>query len=341
MSALDRRGFLSLAALGTAAVGLTGCAQARAEDDVRRSATYLPPAYEDLYPGIERFLDVASQASGGALTFEHFHSGSLIGAEQLMSGLLMNAADVVFMPSSYVTSSFPILGATQIPFVTNNYETQRNAMDPGGSLMDLINNELASKNVRALGGISCSFEYFWTVDAPIRKPEDVAGMRIRVSGEIEGVTVKALGGAPVFMSSSEIYQALERGTIDGVLCYVGTVFGRDLQQIVRYSTAAHFGAFTVDAYCRKDWYGSRPAHVRSALDTAGDALYRHGTANMLTVHDHKYWPAIKAAGVEIIEPTGAELAAFRKAVQPVYEHWRSLLNNDELASTVVKLIKKA
>ncbi len=342
MSGIRRRDFLSLAALGATAAGLTGCANARAGSDSElRSATYIPPSYSDLYPGIERFRDVAVASSGGALSFESFHSGTLLGAGQLLPGLLMDAADTVFITSSYVTSSFPILGATQLPFLTGDYPTQRRAMAPDGPVMDIVNERLAEKNVRILGGMPTSFEYVWTIDAPIRKPEDMAGRRIRVAGEIEGVVVKALGGAPVFMSSSEVYQALERGTIDGMISYLGTVFARDLQQILRYGTAAHFGAYTVDAYCRKDWYDGQSPVVRRAMDEAGRALYRQGTANMLAVHEQKYLPAITSGGVQIVEPTGAELAAFRRAVQPVYEHWRSLLDDDALASTVIDRIKKA
>ncbi len=54
-------------------------------------------------------------------------------------------------------------------------------------------------------------------------------MRIRVAGEIEGETVKALGAAPVSMGSAEVFEALQRGTIDGMMSYVGTVVSRDLQ----------------------------------------------------------------------------------------------------------------
>lgn len=339
---LSRRKLLSLAALGTAAATVGGCAQDHmVAEPAPRFATYLPPSYEDLFPGLERFFDVASRSSGGTLTFNKFDSGSLVDAGQLIPALLMDAADLIFTPSSYVTSSFPILGATQIPFVTNSYATQRRAMNPDGLVREIINHVLAQANLCTLGGMPASFEYLWTMDAPIRKPQDVAGRRIRVSGEIAGVTVEALGGAPVFMSSSEAYQALERGTIDGIMCYVGTVFGRDLQQVLRYGTGAHFSAYTNDIYCRKDWYDSRSPDIRNALDTAGRVLYRQGTANMLTVHQQKYLPEIKAAGVQLIEPSDAELATFRAAVQPAYDHWRSMLGDNELASTVIDLIKKA
>src|SRR5436189_195372 len=157
---LGRRAFLAAAGLGVA--GLAACGRAdAASGGAVTSATYIPKSYDDLYPGIQTFMDTVARASGGRLTCDMYNAGTLLGAE-----------------------------------------------------------------------------------------------------EIEGETVKALGGAPVFMGSSEIFEALERGTIDGLMSYLGTVVSRDLQEIVRYGTRAHFGAYTVDAYCRTDWYDAQPPELR-------------------------------------------------------------------------------
>jgi TRAP-type C4-dicarboxylate transport system substrate-binding protein len=195
--------------------------------------------------------------------------------------------------------------------------------------------------VRLLGGMPCTFEYLWTVDRPILAPADVRGLRIRVAGEIEGETVKALGGAPVFMGSSEVFEALERGTIDGLMSYLGTIVSRDLQEIVRYGTRAHFGAYTVDAYCRTGWYDDQPPELRAALDHAGRALYRDGTEVMVGVHEGEYLAAVRDGGVELVEPSGAELEAFRAAVAPVYGRWEHLIDNTGVAERAVTLIDEA
>jgi len=195
--------------------------------------------------------------------------------------------------------------------------------------------------VRLLGGMPCTFEYLWTIGRPILRPEDVRGLRIRVAGEIEGETVKALGGAPVFMGSSEVFEALERGTIDGLMSYLGTVVSRDLQDIVRYGTRAHFGAYTVDAYCRSDWYAEQPPELRAALDEAGRALYRDGTEVMVGVHEGDYLKAVLDGGVEIVEPGGAELEAFRAAVEPVYGRWEHLIGDPAVSERAVALINEA
>lgn len=335
-----RRAFLAAAGLGVA--GLAGCAQAEATGvETVRTTTYIPQSYDDLYPGIQTFVDTVGAASGGRLSCDMFDSGTLLGAEQLLPGLLLGVTDVMFQTSSYVSSSFPILGAMELPFGAEDFAKQRRALDPDGPLYALVNDELAAQNVRLLGGMPCTFEYLWTVDRPILEPADARGLRIRVAGEIEGETVKALGGAPVFMGSSEVFEALERGTIDGLMSYLGTIVSRDLQEIVRYGTKAHVGAYTVDAYCRQDWYDGQPPPMQAVLDEAGRALYRDGTQTMVDIHEGEYLNAVLQGGVELVEPSGAELEAFRAAVQPVYGLWEHLIGDPAVARRALTLINEA
>lgn len=339
---IRRRSFLSAAGLGLAAAAAPGCAPASAGPERNSTvATYIPSSYGDLYPGIEKFVDVATKQSRGRLSLEMFDAGTLLGAEQLLPGLLGGVADVIFQTSSYVSSTYPVLGAMELPFITEDYGRLRRAIEPGRPQFELINKKLAPQGVRILGGMPTTFEYLWTVNKPIRTPEDVKGMRLRVAGEIEGETVKALGGAPVTMGSAEVYEALERKTIDGLVSYIGTVVSRDLQKIVRYGTVGHFGAYTVDAYCRADWYEQQDPAVRKALDAAGRALYGDGTDNMYKVHTTDYLPKVEAGGVELIRPDKAGMADFRKAVAPVHGRWKQHLGDPATAERAVESIRKA
>ncbi|WP_442900584.1 TRAP transporter substrate-binding protein DctP [Gemmiger sp.] len=57
---------------------------------------------------------------------------------------------------------------------------------------------------------------FYTVDKPIRTPEDLKGLKLRVQ-DMKSQTdmVKTLGGTPVAMALGDVYTALETGIIDG------------------------------------------------------------------------------------------------------------------------------
>lgn len=125
------------------------------------------------------------------------------------------------------------------------------------------------------------------------------------------------------------------------MSYLGTIVSRDLQRIVRYGTRAHVGAYTVDAYCRGDWYAEQPPELRTALDEAGRALYRDGTEVMVGVHEGDYLTEVLEAGVELVEPTGSELEAFRTAVEPVYGRWEHLIGDPAVSDRAVALINEA
>jgi TRAP-type C4-dicarboxylate transport system substrate-binding protein len=71
--------------------------------------------------------------------------------------------------------------------------------------------------------------------------EDFKGKRIRGYGEISTEILKALGGAPVFMSVGEVYLALQRGTIDGVLTSTCSVYERKFYEVTKYFTLIRCG----------------------------------------------------------------------------------------------------
>ncbi len=62
---------------------------------------------------------------------------------------------------------------------------------------------------------------------------------------------------------------------------------------------------------------------------------------MAGVHEREYLPAVLEGGVELVEPDGAELAAFRDAVAPVYGKWRDLLGDPAVADSALQFIESA
>jgi TRAP-type C4-dicarboxylate transport system substrate-binding protein len=338
---MTRRRFLSLSAMAAAVTACGVPETGSGNSGTMKAATYIPPSYNDLFPAFGMLLDTAEQESGDNLKFQMFHSETLLNADQLVTGLVQGVADVVFQTSSYVSSTYPVLGAYELPFVNDGVEQTQRALEVGGPLYDVINQELGKKGLRLVGSMPTSVEWLWTMDKPIRKPEDMQGLRIRTAGEVEGETVKAMGGSPVSMSSSEVYQALQRGTIDGMMSYMGTVISRDLQEVLRYGTVGHFGDYSVDAYVRKDWFDDLDEQSQDAMLAGGRKYLADGTAHQLQVHEQDYLPRIKEAGLELFEPTGSELRAFEQAVQPVYEWWRGQVGSVQLADRAIELVQTA
>ncbi|MGH3097001.1 MAG: TRAP transporter substrate-binding protein [Streptosporangiales bacterium] len=337
---MGRRRLLALGAMSVALSACGGTGGGGGGGQKLKASTYITPSYDDLFPGMKLLLKNAKKETHGDISFEMFHSGTLLDAEQAVPGLLQGSADLIFQTSSYISSTYPILGVAQLPFLQGDIQQMERALAVDGKLYKLINKQLGAKNLRLLASMPTSLEWLWT-RKPIRSPEDMHGMRIRTAGEVEGETVKALGASPVSMSSAEIYQALQRGTIDGMISYLGTVISRDLQKVLRYGTAARFGDYSVDAYVRKDWFDGLDSSLQDALLAAGRAYNKQGTATQVKVHKQDYLPKVKKAGIKLIEPKGADLQAFEDAVSGVQDWWRKQVGDQKTAERALKAVETA
>lgn len=76
---------------------------------------------------------------------------------------------------------------------------------------------------------------------PVRNLEDLKGMKIRVSGAVAAKMGKALGFTPVSMGMGELYQALEKGVIDGVALPNEILVSRRLGEVTDYVTTVDLG----------------------------------------------------------------------------------------------------
>lgn len=340
---LTRRAVLSLGGL---AAFLAGCGPGSASSrgyrtltDIR-AVTYLTPSYEDLYPAIEAFADTVT-ATGDEVTIDLFNSGALLNAEQSIPGLMRGVADIVFTTSSYVSASYPILGAYELPFVNDGFEQNRRALPPDGPLHELINGQLRPRGIELLASMPTTVQWVFTVDRPVRTPADMRGLRIRTAGHVEGQTVRALGGSPVSMSSAELYEAFERGTIDGMLSYMGTVISRDLQHVLRYGTEAHFGAYSVDAYANAEWFASIAPETQRVLQGAAEAYFHQGTENQAEVHAEEYRPLLENSGMELVQLDAAEIGAFKDATAAVIDWWHDKIGDRALSDRALELVRQA
>src|SRR5690606_17021155 len=129
----------------------------------------------------------------------------------------------IFHTDSYIAGTHPILGAMELPYLYDSRDGYIENAKRGTPIFEKINEELAKQNLYMLATTAGFIEHIWTVDKPIRSPEDLRGLRIRTPGLIESKFLEELGGSTTTLSSAELYEALERGTIDGLVAYVGTI----------------------------------------------------------------------------------------------------------------------
>ena len=233
----------------------------------------------------------------------------------------------MFHTTSYVTRSLPILGITGLPGVVGDLARNPDRLKRGSPLFQLIQDELKKNGltVLSLGGGIMEPEYIWsTKDAPIRNLDDIEGKKIRVVSFEATKAIEDLGGASVRIPSSELYLALQRGTVDAAVANISTINGRSIQEQVGHVYRMPLTGFAIGVFVQTDRWEAMDQAVRDAFMDGVEWFDTHSAQVANTDYfEQKYWPAFRELGIEEIEPDEAAVERFNEISANVRESWVS------------------
>jgi TRAP-type C4-dicarboxylate transport system substrate-binding protein len=330
---LNRRNFLKLSG------GITGAAFAGSFVTTSASAaktitgvTYIPQSYKDLSFGSNGFVEQLQKNAADVVKVDFYDSGKLLKADEQLPALRSGTIDFMFHTTSYITRSSPILGITGLPNVVDELYKHPDRIAKGSPLFALINEQLAKENLVALslGGTIMEPEFVWSTKAhPIKSIADIKGKKVRVvSFEATGVMEK-FGAGAVRIPSSELYLALQRGTIDAAVANIGTVIGRSLQEQIGAVYKLPVTAYGIGIFVEKRKWDSMDPAVKKAMQFAADWFDAESAKTVNTkIYPNDFWPKIKAAGIEVIEPSQDDITALDKAADQVVAKWKGTVGED-------------
>lgn len=320
---LNRRNLLGAVSAAALALGLMPLGASAQE--TLTGVTYIPPSYEDLAYGYQGFVDAVNKANPEAVQIDFYDSGRLVSADEQLPALRSGNIDLMFHTSSYITRSLPILGITGLPGVVDALYQYPERLKRDSPLFQLVRDELAKQGLEllTLGGGLLEPEYIWsTKSAPIKSIEDVNGKKIRVVSFEATNVVEDFGGAPVRVPSSELYLAMQRGTVDAAVANISTVNGRDLDEQTAQVYKLPLTAFAIGIFMQKDRWDALDDAAKEAI-LKGAEWFDENSAKAANAeyYGQKYWPAFKEEGIEVIEPGEDALKRLSEAGEDVREAW--------------------
>src|ERR671912_1146659 len=151
-------------------------------------------------------------------------------------------------------------------------------------------------------------------DKPVRKPEDMAGMTVRVPPNTMWIeTFKAMGARPATVQWSEVYNALQQNVVAAAEAPLGSLWGSKLHETRKtISMTGHFIAFSMWPINSK-YFKSLPADVQAVLLEEGRKAGAEMTRLTLELQND-YMDKFKAAGVTFV--TDVDIAAFQASTAP-------------------------
>ena len=235
---------LALCACGSSApaASTSGAADAAASDGPNYDNITLTMAVNGTDTQIDTkvanyFKELVEAESNGSITIEVYPNDQLAGGNAT-KGIEM-IADGSTDLAAYATSVLSVLDERlsigTVPWTFNNYTEARETIDATG--LAYYDNVLQPQGITVIGSFHNGFRQLTNSKHAVTTPEDLKGLKIRVPGsEVYMNFFKAFGADPVAMSWSEVFTALQQGTIDGQENGVSITSTSGVVEVQKYMT---------------------------------------------------------------------------------------------------------
>ena len=308
------------------AMSLCGAALAQGPKLTFRIADSLPAGFPMIQYSTGFWMERVAKATNNAVKFEHFPAEQLGKARDLLSLTQSGVVDIGYVVPAFVSDKMPLSAVADLPGAASSTCESVLAFWSLAKSGILDKEDMQPNGVKVLYAAGNPPYQIFTRSKALRTLEDFKGLKIRAPSGGQAIIMRRLGAVPVNIPGSEMYEALSRGTVDGLLFPVPGVLGYDLGGLLKTMTVGqNFGnVINFHVISLKRW-NELPANVRAAMEEAGDAATRN-VCERLDADAAKDTETLKSKGLKVNDITAADQQKIREMRESVGEQWAADLD---------------
>lgn len=222
------------AALTLALSGMgVGTALAAPEFSLKFAGPYPAGHPGDAYA--KEYIAEIQQRTGDRVKITYFPAEQLGKAKDLMGTCGKGVADICQLQTTYFAGQLPYNSVVVLPYWNTAREgsmIHQYMLEHSKELQD----EYLRYGTRPLAGMMTPSYQVATVSKAIRKPADLAGMKLKTAGGLFDKIARRYDISPVSIPAPETYEAVQRGVVEGLLFSYPSLRSYHLNDLVKYVT---------------------------------------------------------------------------------------------------------
>jgi TRAP-type C4-dicarboxylate transport system substrate-binding protein len=290
-----------------------------------RFASFIPP-FDCYAVDAEDWAKDLEEATGGRLKVSFYWAESLVKMPGLHDAISAGTADIGMFSAAAFPARFPLAQIFNLAMI------YKSASQAGPAAIALINkykefqDEFYPMKVVWYQGPGPT--HLLTKEVPVRTMEDLEGLKIRASGNTATNAYQLLGASPLYISSGEVYQALETGVIDGDATDWNAAFIWKRHEVTKYRIDGIFlNMNTFPTVMNIESHNKLPEDIKGIFDELTDPME-------ITKHINEGWMRYNLESLEKLkefdETVGnppfyvlpeAERERWKEVVWPLNEEW--------------------
>jgi tripartite ATP-independent transporter DctP family solute receptor len=256
-----------------------------------------------------------SEQTDGRINITIYHSMQLGGEKEALEQVQLGALEMTRVSVGVVGPIVDDFNAFNLPYVFRSIDHMHNVVD--GEIGQELLARLEAGELIGLGFMDAGARSFYNKEKPIRTPEDLAGLKIRVmQNPIFVDMMSEMGGSGIPIAFNELYTAMQTGVVDGAENNPPSYSTQKHYEVAGYySLTEHLVVPEIFVFSKRVW---------DTLSEEDQNLIREA-AVLATEKERELWQAMEQKAMAELEELGVQInddvdkAAFIEATAPVRE----------------------
>jgi len=275
---------------------------------------------------VDAFAREVQKRTGGRYRIQNFYSAALGAERESIEGVQLGTLDLAMTSTGPVPNFVPEVAILDIPFLFRDYAHARAVLD--GPIGKEMLGKFDAKGIHALAWGENGFRHMTNSKHPVVTPDDLRGLKMRtMENPVHIQAYRAFGIIPTPMAFTEVFTALQQGTVDGEENPVSVITSAKLDQVQKYMTlTGHVYSPALILMSKAKWDALSPAD-KQAFEAAAQEAVRVNRAR-IDDDERNGVAELRAHGMQVIEDV--DKTKFQAVLAPTFQEFAKRFGQENI-----------
>ncbi|MEO8674325.1 MAG: TRAP transporter substrate-binding protein [Casimicrobiaceae bacterium] len=275
---------------------------------------------------IDTFAKEVEKRTNGRYKVQNFYSGALGAERESIEAVQLGTLDLTMTSTGPVPNFVPEVAILDIPFLFRDYAHARSTLD--GPIGQEMLGKFPAKNLVALAWGENGFRHMTNSKRSVIVPDDLKGLKMRtMENPVHIQAYKQFGIIPTPMAFTEVFTALQQGTVDGQENPLSVISAAKFDQVQKYITlTGHVYSPALILMNKAKWDKLPAADKQAFAESAKEAV----KANRARIDEdeRRVVGELKAHGMTVVEVV--DKSKFQATLQPTFVEFGKKFGQDNI-----------
>jgi len=299
-----------------------------------RYSSHVPESHMVVQKAFHPWVKSLAEESKGKLLVKSYFSGALHGPRDGFKACVNDITDYTHGYPIWQPASFELNHVVNLPFSFGN-----------SMVATMVSEELYPKYFKKeyenMGVYLARYEttsaYHLLTKKPVKKLEELKGMKIRCPAGPLGDALKRLGATPIFLTTADAYTGFQRGVVDGAVLYDNGFVSFRLHEIGKYRTELSLVISGIPYCLNRKTFDKLPPDLKRIFYNSL-RKFSQIAAIAYEEEDVEAREIMKKAGIQTITLPPQELERWKGAVMPIWDDF--VKANESKGLPAAQLVKE-